>query len=234
MKQQEIWKDIPGYEGYYQVSDLGRIKSLDRDIKHNIGYGFRQLKGRILVQRLGVNKYYNVALSKNGTVKSKNIHQLVAEGFLNHVPCRYELVIDHIDNDTLNNKLSNIRIVTTRENNSKSKKNSTSRYTGVHKSGNRWKSVITINGKSKNLGSFKKETEASEYYQDALKCINEDKIDDIKVKKPAYSSKYKYVSFRNDSKKWMCQPFINGKQKKIGCFNTELEAHQAVLEAMAK
>ena len=67
---EEIWKDIKGYEGIYQVSNLGRVKSLH----HN--------KEKILKNRLGANGYYSVALNKNGKIKYLGVHRLVAIAFV--------------------------------------------------------------------------------------------------------------------------------------------------------
>ena len=63
--EKEIWKDIPGFEGHYQASTLGRIKSLDR--KDTLG---RSLKGRIMKQGETRGKYLTVGLSKNGVRKT--------------------------------------------------------------------------------------------------------------------------------------------------------------------
>ena len=77
---QEIWKDIPNYEGYYQVSNLGNVKSLARF--NNLG---KRVKERVLKNLVTTTKgYLVVRLSKIGLVKTKQIHQLVAEAFLNH------------------------------------------------------------------------------------------------------------------------------------------------------
>jgi len=117
--QKEIWKDVLNYEGLYQVSDLGRIKSL------------KYSKERILNGGLTTNGYLQVGLSENGIVKKRTIHQLVAESFLEHVPCGYEFIIDHIDNDRLNNRLDNLRITTQRVNANQKHLKSSSKYTGA-------------------------------------------------------------------------------------------------------
>ena len=111
----EEWRIIKDFEDY-QVSNLGRVMSLKRG------------KRKILSPRVSKN-YKNVTLSKNGTIKTKLVHRLVAEAFIpneNNKP-----VVDHIDTNTLNNCVDNLRWVTvkenclnnlTREHNSKSKK----------------------------------------------------------------------------------------------------------------
>ena len=98
--QEEIWKDVPGYESLYQVSSLGRVKSLQRYVNNNGGK--QLLKERLL--KFGLSKgYYNVVLYKNKKNKNIKVHKLVAMAFLNHKPNGYELVIDHINNNKLDN-----------------------------------------------------------------------------------------------------------------------------------
>jgi len=219
----EIFKDIPGYEGMYQVSNLGRVKSL----KCN----------REKILKLGVNNrgYLRVGLCNRGKIKTIQIHQLVAIAFLNHTPDgTMKIVVDHKDNDKLNNRLSNLQLISTRENSSKDKKGGTSKYTGVSwvKERNKWKSQITINGKIKRLGYFNSEEEASKYYQDALKSIEEDT--EVKINKPKTSSKYKGVTWVKERNKWKSQITINGKIKHIGSFKCELAAHHAYQKKLAE
>jgi len=108
----EIWKDIPGYKGYYQVSNLGRVKSLSRIVKNRQGEYLT--KEMILNPTKAGNKkrqYYVCNLSKNNKRKLEYIHHLVAISFLNHT-INHQTVVDHIDNNPLNNKLENIQIIT--------------------------------------------------------------------------------------------------------------------------
>ena len=138
----------------YQVSNLGRVKSLK--------WG----KERILKQVVDGNGYLIV----NPNSKTKKVHKLVAEAFLNHKPDGYNVVVDHIDNDKLNNRLDNLQLISARENCSKDQKGYSSKYIGVHwdKSTEKWFSSIQINGKQKYLGRFTNELDASEAYQTAL------------------------------------------------------------------
>jgi len=111
---EEIWKDIVGYEGYYQASNSGRIRSIDRVITNNIGV-IRPLSGKEL--RKAINKDYEyVELCRNNIQKMYSVHQLVAMTFLNHTPCGHKLVIDHIDGNPLNNSVNNLDVVTQQEN----------------------------------------------------------------------------------------------------------------------
>ena len=157
----EIYKDVKGYEGLYQVSNYGNVKSFVRS------------DGRILKPGLGGVGYLLVVLYKNEKGKSKNVHQLVAESFLNHTPCGMKLVVNHIDFDKTNNHVSNLEIVTNRENTNKKHIKSSSKYIGVgwDKSRQKWVSRIRINGKLKQLGRFSTEIEASEAYQNKRKTL---------------------------------------------------------------
>ena len=76
-KENEIWKDIEGYEGLYQVSDLGRVRSLDREDAQG-----RRWKGRMLSSKLRKNGYREVILCRDGKRKYMLVHRLVAEAFL--------------------------------------------------------------------------------------------------------------------------------------------------------
>ena len=171
-KIKEEWKPVKDYEGFYEVSSLGKVKSLGRYVNcHSNSKRF--LKGRVLKNQLSNDRYLNVRLSKNGMVTTKQIHQLVAESFLNHTPCGFKLVVNHIDFNKKNNKVSNLEIVTNRQNTNKKHIKSTSKYTGVHwcKRDSKWMSSITINGKKKALGRFTNELEASILYQKTIKEI---------------------------------------------------------------
>lgn len=163
--KKEIWKDIPNYEGLYQVSNLGNVKSLNYN---NSGHEL------LLKDGLDSKGYCNVRLSKNKVAKTKRVHQLVAIAFLNHTPDgTNKLVVDHINNIKADNRLENLQILTNRENISKGKGCFLSNYKGVtwEKSRNKWKSRIRINGKLKHLGYFINELEASNAYQNKLKTL---------------------------------------------------------------
>ena len=169
--QEEIWKDVPNYEGYYQVSNLGRVKGLERFVKHNLG-GLKIIKEKMIKQAKNTHGYLFVSLSKKGKKKLITTHNLVAMAFLNH---KYDsvknLVVDHINNDKLDNRLENLQIITHRENISKDRKNGTSKYVGVswNKIECKWEVSINLNKKKYYLGKFNDEIEASAAYN--LKLI---------------------------------------------------------------
>ena len=164
----EIWKDVPNYNGLYQASNLGNIRSLN--------YGkIRELKPRLV--GYDGNQYLAVNLSKDSEVKSIKVHKLIALCFLNHTSKGYDgLVIDHIDSNKLNNRLDNLKLVTPRFNASKDKKGSSSKFTGVtwHKKSEKWQCQIYDNGKLNHLGLFNTEIEASETYNNYLENMTKE------------------------------------------------------------
>lgn len=107
----EEWRDIAGYEGSYQVSSLGRVRSLDR--KCWLGNRWGNMKGRVLAQPLsGKYKYRTVALGAGNTAY---VHRLVLEAFVG--PCPEGMEACHFpDRDPSNNRLENLRWGTHREN----------------------------------------------------------------------------------------------------------------------
>ena len=166
----EVWKDVVGYEGMYQVSNLGNVKSLDRYVTTK--KGVRNYKGKLLSKNINKVGYYSISLSENGIQPKIQIHKLVAMAFLNHKPDgTHKLIVDHINNNSLDNRVDNLQIISQRENSSKDKNNKTSKYTGVCwcKRDNVWQSSIRINGKCIYLGRFKNEYDAHIVYQNKLK-----------------------------------------------------------------
>lgn len=99
---QEVWKDIKGYEGLYQVSNFGRIKSLERKrIDRN-----QILPEKILSIRKKENGYLTVSLNKNTKDKKHLVHRLVAQAFIPNIdnkPC-----INHKDENKTNNNVDNL------------------------------------------------------------------------------------------------------------------------------
>ena len=108
------WKVIPGFEGLYEVSDCGRVRSLDRVVIHKNGRQ-QPVKGK-LFNLNSDGRYYKVELKG----KTYGIHQLVAMAFLDHKPCGHKIQVDHIDENKLNNHISNLQLVSASENQLKS------------------------------------------------------------------------------------------------------------------
>lgn len=171
--QEEIWKDIPGYEGLYQVSNLGRVYSFPK--KWDTGKGrIHSHKGKILKPGTSTPGYRQVLLYKNKEPKVISIHKLVTLVFLSHKANSRYIHIDHIDGDRLNNNLNNLQIVSSRDNTAKAQKRK-SKYIGVTymKDTGKWCARIENRGLRVYLGGYKCETKAHLAYQKALKKIIE-------------------------------------------------------------
>jgi len=164
----EIWKDIPDYEGLYQASNLGRIKSLAKSWVG--GNGALMIKpDTILKENANSCGYLSVSLRKNGKGLSKTVHRLVYETFNG----KTNLQIDHIiEGNKTDNRLCNLQAITLRQNVSKHRLTTkkSSQYTGVSwdKYKNKWSACISINCKTKHLGKFTSEIDAHNAYQNAL------------------------------------------------------------------
>ena len=102
----EEWKDIKGYEGIYQISNLGRVKSVERQvINHRCG-ATRIIKEQFLTPTDNGKGYKIVCLRSNRTRKNKYLHRLVAEHFIEN-PCNKQ-VVNHLDFDKSNNAVTNL------------------------------------------------------------------------------------------------------------------------------
>ena len=97
----EEWRPIEGYEGLYEVSSYGRVRSLDRYDSRN-----HFIEGKLLKNKNNGNGYLLCTLSKNGIVKNKYIHRLVAEAFIERPDCLYE--VNHKDENKTNNNVTNL------------------------------------------------------------------------------------------------------------------------------
>lgn len=108
----EEWRDIPGYEGAYQASTLGRVRSLNRIVR-NVG-GTRAHKGRVLKQSNHPNGYLSVVLCFGGKPTSKFVHALVIHAFLGAPSAGFQTC--HNDGNPANNIISNLRYDTPQAN----------------------------------------------------------------------------------------------------------------------
>ena len=109
---QEIWKDVKGYEGLYQVSNLGNVRSLNHHVMNN---GIMQLrKGKILKPNINSWGYLGILLYKDGKSKRFQVHRLVAIAFIKNHLNKKE--VNHIDGNKLNNNASNLEWCTRSEN----------------------------------------------------------------------------------------------------------------------
>ncbi len=109
----EQWQDIPGYENYYQCSKDGKVRGLDRIIKHPKGQCLK--KGKELRQSISSNGYAMVSLLKDGKQTAFTVHSLIAATFLKGYNPKVNDV-NHIDGIKTNNVLSNLEVVSRSEN----------------------------------------------------------------------------------------------------------------------
>lgn len=160
----EIWKDVKGYEGFYQISSLCRIRSLDRRTTNN-----QFVHGKILIPILR-NGYNSAVLCKRNTIKTKYLHVLFCTAFIpnpENLPC-----VNHKDSIRINNSFENLEWVNRRENQTHRlfRIKRSSQYFGVSyiKNNDNWRAMIRINNKSKWIGAFDTELKAHEAVQSAL------------------------------------------------------------------
>lgn len=114
MLSKEEWKDIVGYEGIYQVSDHGRVRSLDRVV---VGRGniYRNIKGSIMKLDTSNSGYHRIGLYSLSKRKVFYVHRLVLSTF-NPVPNTDNLEVNHINGNPLDNFLGNLEWTTRQEN----------------------------------------------------------------------------------------------------------------------
>ena len=116
-KMKEVWKDVVGYEGYYQCSNMGNIRSIDRLIVNNGVLGSKKncfMRGRTLTPGKDTKGYAFVNLCKGGVQKSLSVHRIIATAFIPNVNNKPQ--INHIDYNPLNNYIANLEWVTQSEN----------------------------------------------------------------------------------------------------------------------
>ena len=171
---EEIWKDVPEYEGLYQVSNLGRVRSVPKCWINN-GRLVCNKNYKLLSMDTFTGGYVRVGLNKNNKEKKIRVHQLVAMAFLGHKRCGHKIVIDHINDNKLDNRVENLQMVSHRYNVYKTQGKHTSNYKGVafHKKSNKWQSMIYINKKNTFLGLFENEYNAHLAYQNALQNLEQ-------------------------------------------------------------
>jgi hypothetical protein len=176
---EEIWRDIPNYEGYYQVSNLGRVKSVAKKVQGKSG-SLRSLSEKILRISKDDKGYPIICLTKQSKRKTHAIHRLVAYAFLNHTPNGYKVIVDHKDNNPENSKLENLQLISPRLNSSKDRfrKKHTSKYVGVshHPATNKWRAKIYLDKKQIHIGLFDTEEDARKAYLTTLKKHKPSKI----------------------------------------------------------
>lgn len=174
-KEKEIWYDIKGWKGFYQISNCLRVKSIRRVITFHWrrwgrnGVCIRVIKERILHPNRSKG-YIQYAFSKNGIEITWLRCHIVAELFIPKI--KGKTVINHKNGIRHDDRIENLEWVNRRENLSHGHftRKKTSKYTGVffHKRDQKWRAQLGIGYKRIQLGSFKTELEAAEAYQSSL------------------------------------------------------------------
>lgn len=178
----EVWKEIEGYSGIYQVSSKGNVKSTDRKVRTK-GNSFRTVKGSKKITYPDSKGYLVTTLSKEGKVTTWSIHQLVAKAFIPGF--EYGMEVNHIDGNPSNPSLDNLEISNPSHNQFHAvrtglvKKRSVSKFRNVTylknpKAVNKWAASIRHGGKSSyGWKTFATEIEAAKYVDQLLDSIND-------------------------------------------------------------
>ena len=147
----ENWKYL---NENYKVSDLGNVFSV---------------RNSIILKLDNRGGYKRIKINIGNGIKKYGVHQLVAMAFLGHRPDgTNKVVVDHINNNKLDNRLENLRLISNRQN--LSRRGGASKYVGVSKFRNKWMSTIRVNGKLEYLGLYQTEENAHRAY---IKRLNE-------------------------------------------------------------
>ena len=163
MVEEEIFKEIPNYEGLYSISNFGNIKS------------FKWGKEKILKKVINKNGYVCATLrDSNNNQKNLKVHVLVAVVFHGFNPNgKQDFIVDHKDNDKSNCNADNLQIITQRENVIKHhERNKDCVGVNFHEQAKKWRARIYISGKNIHLGLFNKKENAGNVYKKAFDNIH--------------------------------------------------------------
>ena len=163
----EIWKDIPGFTGYYQASNRGRVKSLNRVATAKAGDCPRKLKGKILKSYATKYGHEYCSLYKNGESMVEYVHRLVFRAFIGDI--EDGLVIDHINGKPNDNRIDNLRAISHRENVSRGWCRNLP--TGVYQLRGKYYIQPYINGAKVCEGGFNTVAEAKQRHKQLLEEV---------------------------------------------------------------
>jgi hypothetical protein len=237
---EEIYKDIPGFEGKYQVSNFGNIKTIERVTIFKDGRE-RHYENKVLISTPDLKGYPKIRLQnfnpKYGS--TRRVHSLVWETFGDGTTISFpDRVIDHIDRNKKNNHINNLRIVSNRENTYNRKGNL--EFIGVRKNkkSNNYSCRIGFNYKDYHLGTFKTQEEAFERYNEAITHIDTNFLEwyeTIETPKKSNSLDSKIGVYKSSTpNKFVSYITLNRKLYSLGTFDSDLEARQIFLEAKSQ
>jgi len=218
----ELWKDIPEYEGLYQVSDLGRVKSLEKPRKKSANNPNSFVRVRIMKASIS-QRYLNTALYKDGLSKSFLVHHLISIAFLNFKPNMGDIIVDHINNISTDNRLVNLQLITRRHNNVKDVK-SKSEAVGLYERNGLFNVTINSNGVRCSLGSFKDKNQAIQKHKEAFDLLEKKQDISHLIKKKTNKTQFKGVYLINN--KFTSQIRHNGFTHNLGSYFTIKEASE--------
>lgn len=176
----EIWKDIFGYEGLYQVSDQGRVKSLERKVRH--WRGERTVKERILKPSVDKDGYLKVSLCDRKNKKNFFVHRLICEVF--HENPDNKPQVNHLNEDKSDNRAYNLEWSTPRENN-----NFGTRNERIAKTQSKPVGQYTLDGELIKVWASAREVKSQTgFYQTNIGAVANGKL------KQAYGFVWKYIS----------------------------------------
>lgn len=153
----EVWRPIQGYEGLYEVSNLGNMACVRRGKRRNL---------KISPNNSG---YGTVKLFKNNKGRTFRAHRIVAIAFISAPDCPSKLEVNHKNHNRLDNCVVNLEWCNRRANASHAHKK---KLSGIRKCRNRWQGLVHHNGKSVHLGTFDTPEEAHNSYLQYLKNHN--------------------------------------------------------------
>lgn len=183
----EIWKDIKGYEGFYQVSNMGRVKGIEREVYSGHNYSVLRIEKEKIYKGYKVkNGYIYQTLLKNGKRKTFKLHRLVAETFIPNPDNKPQ--VNHIDGDKENNKVSNLEWVTRKENLNHAYKTGLSKICPVLQydlEGNYLREFKSIDEATRYMGK--------KYHGNIMMCCQSNN-----KRKTAYGYIWKYKNKRNE------------------------------------
>lgn len=139
--------------------------------------------GKVLKHTMDKYGYLQVGLSINGKCKTKKVHKLMAESFLDHTPCGMKEVINHIDNSKVNNNIENLEVVTCRYNTTCHKKHGGYYWS---KRANKFISQIFFVDRNYHLGQYLNEQDAKSAYLKGLDIILNNQNNTIELLKNSY------------------------------------------------